>query len=50
MPYLVPFDDEKVKVLIRHPTAHDARHALARLYKVPGFDKPLLSDAILKVN
>lgn len=47
---MVPFDDEKVKVMIRHPTAKDARQALSRLYKVDGFPKNLLSDAILKVN
>ena len=50
VPLLVAVDDEKVKVMIRHPSAFEARFALIRLYKVNGFDKHLLTDAINKVN
>ena len=50
LPSLLPFDDEKVKILIRHCTAREARWALARLYKADSFDKNLTAEAILKVN
>jgi hypothetical protein len=50
LPLLVPVDDEKVKVLIRHPSALRARFALARLYKAEGFDKEVLVEAIDRVN
>ena len=50
LPTMVHFDDDKVKVMVRHPLAKDCRWALARLYKTNGGDKPLLVDAINKVN
>jgi hypothetical protein len=50
LPDLLPFDDEKVKILIRHCTAREARWALARFYKADTFDKDLTAEAILKVN
>lgn len=43
VPVLVPVDDEKVKILIRHPSAVDARFALIKLYKANGFDQEILS-------
>lgn len=46
LPKLTPFDDEKVKVLIRHHTARNARWALARLYKCDDFNQKLTEEAI----
>lgn len=39
VPLLVPLEDEKVKVMIRHPTAMEARFALCKLYKTFSFNQ-----------
>ena len=36
--------------MIRHASAAEARLALARLYRVNGYDQALLTDAINKIN
>ena len=50
VPMIVQLSDDKMKYMLTHPDAVDARIAMAKLYKRTSFNVELLTEVINLVN